>query len=175
MPNVYGWRSQAAVGQMGVERVVKYLKSKGYHVEDVSEDKDYQSQDIDLRVRGQKKQRWRTVEVKTDTYDTGNIFLELVSSSGKPGCVFKSRAQVWLYYLPKRNILLFMELPVLQLWLIEHCAEFKRVTVGSGSARGKGFYTIQGIKVPIVQLVRDGVASAVKLEEEEECQSEKVA
>lgn len=173
MPNTYGWKSQIEAGARGVERVKAYLTSRGYQVEDVSSNRDFQSQDIDLRVRGKRRQRWRTVEVKTDSYTTGNVFLEIISSSGRPGCVFGSRAQVWLYYFPKMSLLLFIELPVLQLWLLEHAGGYERVVVGS--RRGKGSWSIQGIKVPIVELVSDGVASAVKLEEEEECLTSQVA
>lgn len=169
----YGWRAQIEVGERGVRRVAQYLRSHGYEVEDVAEDKDFQSQDIDLRVRGQRKQRWRTVEVKTDTYESGNVFLELKSSTGTPGCVFKSRAQWWLYYLPALGVLLFINLPKLQLWLMENEWRYERKEVGS--RRGRGKWSVEGIALPWTELVSEGLAAKVKLEDTDETSVDRAA
>ena len=162
----YGWRSQQKIGEWGVKRVSEYLTHHGYFVGDVTDDASYREQDIDLVVLGKGRKRSTTVEVKTDLNDTGNIFLELLSSSGKPGCVFKSRAQVWMYWLPTLGTLLFIELPRLQLWLMDHAGEFERKSVGS--YRGRGRWNIEGVAVPIRTLVADGVARRLRLEDEEE-------
>lgn len=164
MTRQYGWHAQLAVGAGGMATVVAFLRRNGYVVEDVSAVRDYQHQDIDLRVRGAKRKRWSTVEVKTDTRTTGNVFLELVTAKGKPGCVFTSRAQVWLYYQPGYSQLLIIELPKLQLWLMEHGNEFARKQVGS--IRGKGSWGIEGIAVPIERLMTDGLAIRWQIEGE---------
>lgn len=156
MKRVYGWTQQVEIGARGVSAVTSHLRSKGYTVEDVSEDRDYQTQDIDLRIRGKRQQRWRTVEVKTDTYTNGNLFLELISSSGKPGCVFKSRAQYWMYWLSGLGVLLCIDLPALQMWLMEHGSEYERRVVVS--RRGKSTWSIEGIALPWYELVAAGVA-----------------
>jgi hypothetical protein len=160
----FGWRAQQEVGEMGVRRVSEYLQANGFYVGDVTDDASYRAQDIDLVVLGKNRKRSTTVEVKTDTNKTGNIFLELVASSGRPGCVFGSRAQVWLYWLPTLGTLLYIELPRLQLWLVEHAGEYERKVVGS--RRGKGAWHIEGIAVPIRQLVTDGIARRLRLAEE---------
>jgi hypothetical protein len=157
----YEWQRQLDIGAEGVRQVVSYLKAQGYHVEDVTEDPDYQEQDIDLRVRSPRQRKWRTVEVKHDTYKSGNIFLELVTSRGKPGCVFKSRAMTWAYLLPRLGILLWIDLPALQLWVCANATDYepKKVT----SKRGGAVWTITGIAVPWQELVSDGVAVSVPL------------
>lgn len=162
MPNTYGWKSQLEAGQRGVEAVSRYLLAHDFHVQDVTNDRDWQHRDVDLLVRGKRKQRWKAVEVKTDSYTTGNIFLELVASSGRPGCVFKSRADVWCYWLSSLGILLLIELPALQYWLLEHASDYRRSRVNS--SRGRGRWSVDGIAVPYEELLKNGVAHAVILE-----------
>lgn len=161
----YGWKSQAELGTWGQGVVSAYLTAHGYLVEDVTGNRDYQRQDIDFLVKAQRKQAWRTVEVKTDAYTSGNLFLELVTDKGLPGCVFKSRAEIWCYWLCELGQLLFIELPKLQLWLVEHSHEYERTQVGS--RRGKGRWSIEGICVPITHLRLAGVASKVTLEKDD--------
>lgn len=154
---VYDWQQQLDIGSVGVRQLMSYLTDQGYRIEDVTADPDYQDQDIDLRVRLPRQRKWRTVEVKTDTYKSGNIFLELVTGRGKPGCVFKSRAQYWAYLLPKLGLLLWIDLPALQLWTCAHATDYepKKVT----SKRGGAVWTVTGIAVPWQELVSDGVAT----------------
>lgn len=159
----YGFDEQIAVGDTGVAFVSEYLKAHKYLVEDVTKDRDYQRQDIDLRVKGQRKQAWRTVEVKTDTYTNGNIYLEL-SAGRNPGCVFKSRAEIWAYWFPNLNVLLWINLPSLQLWLALHLHEYERKLVMS--RRGKGRWAVEGIAVPISDLLDAEVASGMRVSNE---------
>jgi hypothetical protein len=162
MPNVYSWDSQIAIGERGVQAVMSYLRQHGYHVDDVTNDKDWQARDIDLLVRGKRKKRWRSVEVKVDSYVSGNVYLELVSSYGRPGCVFKSRADVWCYWLSSLGILLLIDLPALQLWLLDHSRDYKRSQVTS--IKGNARWSVQGIAVPYETLVAARVAVEVRLE-----------
>lgn len=157
---VYGFDEQMAVGDEGVRFIQDYLTSRKYLVEDVTGNRDYQRQDIDLRVKGQRKQAWRTVEVKTDTYTSGNIYLELANGKN-PGCVFKSRAEIWAYWFPNLSILLWISLPALQLWLALHLHEYERKKVMSG--RGKGRWMVEGIAVPIRDLLDADVASGMRV------------
>lgn len=169
MKRVYGWQQQVDVGAQGVAAVSDFLRSHGYVVEDVSADRDWQTMDVDLRVRGKRQQRWRTVEVKHDTYTSGNLFLELSSSSGKPGCVYKSRAQWWAYWLSGLGVLLLIDLPALQLWLLEYGHVYERKTVIS--RRGRSTWSIEGLAIPWQELVYARVAHKLTLvlAEEETC------
>jgi hypothetical protein len=162
----YAWESQLDVGAHGVAVVSDYLRREGFHVRDVQDDKDWQARDVDLLVRGRRKHRWKATEVKADRYETGNIYLELVSSAGRPGCVFKSRADVWCYWLSSLGVLLLIDLPALQLWLLDHASEYRRTQVNS--IRGKAHWSVQGIAVPYRTLVAAKVAAEVRLEDEAE-------
>lgn len=69
---------ESAKGINGEERFAYYVKCKGYHVEDVRDERFYQKRDIDFIVED------RTFEVKTDyrLAKTGNIVIELELSRG---------------------------------------------------------------------------------------------
>lgn len=167
MSRVYGWHAQVKVGERGTVAVAEYLRRNGCTFEDVTDDPDYRTQDIDFRVKRGRQRRWRTVEVKTDLHTTGNFFFESRTNKGLPGCVFKSRAQVWMYWFPLLGKMYIIELPALQLWLVENAARYASAPVTS--VRGNRRWGVDGWKVPIVDLVDAGIAGEVVLEESEEC------
>lgn len=174
MSREFGWKAQQRVGKWGVRQVSSCLVRLGYVVESVENDKNYFRQDIDLLVRGAKRKRWTTCEVKTDLHETGNVYLETRTAKGRPGCVFASRAQVWLYWFPNMGILLTMRLPDLQLWLAENMVELSSSHTITSRA-GKKTWDVSGYTVPIERLVSDGVAVRLPLKEEEECLTESLA
>lgn len=144
-----------AVGEDGASTIAAWLRSRGWTVEDVTSDSDWRRRDVDLLVSGIKRNQQHTVEIKTDTHDSGNIYLEL--SVGKnPGCVFKSRAEIWAYWFPNQGRLYLMQLPKLQLWLVEHVKEYPLKYVRS--KQGKRRWSATGIAVPALTLVEAGIA-----------------
>lgn len=161
MSNTYRWAPQLALGAKGLRLVSALLRVRGFFVRDVSDIPDEQARDVDLYVQPPESSRWMTVEVKTDTYTSGNLFLELSSSSGKPGCVYKSRAQWWAYWLKGLEVLLLIDLPALQLWLLDHQAEYERKRVHS--IRGRSGWSVEGLLVPYEELVAAGVAKRIHL------------
>ena len=75
-------KDQLAVGKLGEQVAIDYVKKscalgrlsfESY--EDVRSIKTYQEQDIDFLIH-RKDGRTVTLDAKTDTYTTGNIFLE---------------------------------------------------------------------------------------------------
>lgn len=148
----FDFGTQAQVGMEGMKRIVAFLSSRGLEVVDVEKDKHWRRRDVDLIVNG------RTMEVKTDLHTTGNLYLEL-TCDGKPGCVFKSRAEVWAYWFPVLDILLFIRLPELQHWLMEHASEYARSNIRSH--RKQSSWKAHGIAVPIVHLLDADIAVKV--------------
>lgn len=78
----YNMKDQLAVGKLGEQVAIDYVKKscelgrlsfESY--EDVRSIKTYQEQDIDFLIH-RKDGRTVTLDAKTDTYTTGNIFLE---------------------------------------------------------------------------------------------------
>jgi hypothetical protein len=76
----YTFSEQNQVGKVA-ENIFKFWMSTMpcYSVVDVSEDRVYQKQDVDFLVHT--RQGTSKVEVKGDSYTTGNIFLELYVNS----------------------------------------------------------------------------------------------
>lgn len=66
---------------------------------DVRDDRNYQEIDVDYVIELKNHQR-KTVEVKTDSYKSGNIFYESSSASEvcSEGCMNKTQADYLFYY-----------------------------------------------------------------------------
>lgn len=164
MPKSFSWTEQLAVGEAGERRFVSLMRSFGQPVTDLRQDTWYRKRDIDYRVGK------NTVEVKTDMHSTGNVFIELVGGSGKPGCIFASRADMWAYLFPLEDTFYFIRVPELLLWLIDYSREYERKAITSH--RGKRKWTVLGIAIPVKRLLEDGVAHRYYLPPEEEEEDE---
>lgn len=91
-------------GDAGELAVLNYLQAQG-QVLDVRQVRSWQRVDVDFVVPGV-----GTVEVKTDTFDSGNIALELARGEpGRPGCFLRSIADRWFYLLPAQGQALVMD------------------------------------------------------------------
>ena len=102
----YSFSGRNYIGQSGEDIFKEYIKSNPVveNCEDVTDLKPYQIIDIDFVVEyfyGEKE----TWEIKTDTYDSGNICFEIdiKDDRGSIGCFILSKADYWFYYLQKKN------------------------------------------------------------------------
>lgn len=89
------------VGYLGEDRFLEYISNKFWlECEDVSQDKEYQHKDIDFLITNTVTGKKTTVELKTDTYTTGNFFIEEYThkESNTYGWLYKSQADVLVYY-----------------------------------------------------------------------------
>lgn len=135
-----GFARQLAIGERGEDRLLG--RWVGRVVEDVRQAKPWQRRDIDFLVDGV------TVEVKTDTTDKPNFFIE-TRAFGKPGAVWKSRAEVWVYHFYHRDETYWLNLPRLQMFLWDHPDGFRRVVAGDA----------HGVIIPISVLLVAGIAT----------------
>lgn len=149
----FEWGHMLNRGAAGVAALSAYYRGEGLEVVDVTRDPRYQSCDIDLLV----EDAW--VEVKTDSHRPDNLFLEL-TSDGKPGCLFKSRATLWAVLYPAHGLFYEVPLPQLQWWAVYHALEYRPISVKS--TRGKRAWTATGIAVPVSVLRRQGVDLRVR-------------
>ena len=149
--STYGWSAKLHEGAAGVKTVKKLLLERGFEVKDVQDQSEWQTRDVDLLVDGV------TVEVKTDQYPAKNVALEVTCASG-PGCLFKSRAEYWLYYFEQDKLLLWLDLRRLQ-WFVASVFDkglsYKRWRVTT--IRGDRTWTAAGINVPLDDLRSAGV------------------
>ena len=106
-------------GSKGEATVIEWLNSADNvkRVTDVSDDKKWQEKDVDLLVLFDNG-RMLKMEVKTDSYKTGNFFYETISnkSKGSSGCFEYTDADFIIYYYSELKILYLMETKKLRRW-----------------------------------------------------------
>ena len=142
----YDFGGQFEIGKQGVE----ILKGLTAGCIDYLNDMDKQKRGIDLFIPGV-----GYVEVKTDTTEYENVFLE-VDTEGRPGGIFNSRAD-WLYMVfIKQGVVFSVSLPRVQHWLAQHYgllnSTCRRTIV---SRRGKARWTVGGFIVSRAVLVEE--------------------
>lgn len=106
------------------------------NVMDVSDDIEFQKQDIDFLVQLSNKQICK-VEIKTDyqAHNTGNIPWETIStgSINSKGCCEKTKADKIFYYIYNTNDLLIADVRKVRNYLMENKGKFKEINMGDGA------------------------------------------
>lgn len=146
---VYSFNGSNNDGKQGEEVIKHYLLNhsnsvkclpKITNIENVSDNKLYQVQDIDFFVICDKGNV--SVEVKTDLQasKTGNIFFETESvvELGSKGCLLASKAEILIYYIPASYTAYFIDLPKFQKWFRDNSYKFPPKTVQNYSHTTKG-------------------------------------
>ena len=145
---VYTWRGQVAKGARGQAQIMDLLRAQGKTVIDLSDLPDARMRDIDLLVNG------KYVEVKSDYHTPEKIFLE-ITCDDKPGCVFKSKADEWLYGFPEHGIWYEFSVARLQWFCVRHIGDYPLKSITS--VRGGRQWVASGIVVPLDALLVDAV------------------
>lgn len=112
-------------GKVAERAVYNHYKGKGFNIVDVSEDKEYQKQDIDLIINGQ------TVEVKLgakiNQYE--ELVIELISNADakwyKAGWFYTTQAQAIIWYCPAEKAMYQITTEDLRLWFSQHANEVR--------------------------------------------------
>ena len=95
----------------GEYEVKKYLRGRGFKVEDVSDNPVYWAKDIDLIATNPSTGRSAAIEVKIDSRidDTGNFFIEFENprSTNSKGWFHFSEAD-FLYYIDESSFLTYI-------------------------------------------------------------------
>lgn len=112
MQRSYDFSEQLTIGRDGVAIIKAYLETKGIKVTDFQDNPEQQARGIDLYAEG-----YGNLEVKTDTHSNARVWLEL-DVGGKPGCIFRSRADYLVICWVKDNVAAVYKLPEVQLWLM---------------------------------------------------------
>jgi hypothetical protein len=152
----YPFKNQLEVGKVGEEFFLKLVRTRlqdEASICDVRNNVSFQGQDIDFLVAND------TFEVKTDTTKTGNFFLEH-EQNGKPGALWKSRAQWWFYYFSTLNRAFLIKLPDLQKYVWAMCRPQDLRGVAGGKAGG--------FVVPIDRLTQESFVREVFFDEQTE-------
>ena len=116
---------------------------------DVSRDKKYQDKDIDFIVELNDGKNI-SIELKTDTYDTGNIFYEAISNKEHNvlGCMIKSKAKCLFYYFIKTKELYIIDFKAYKNWVNENNERFAQKKIKNISKRGDSISHSVGLLIP---------------------------
>ena len=123
---------------------VQWIKS----VEDVPA---YQEMGVDFEVE-MSDGRTILVEVKTDSYQSGAVFLE-TKCNGKDGCFVTSRADVWLYVQYKLDRGYWLPMDEVRPYVLANAPRYK---VGAAKSKAGGStWVAEGLIVPIPEVVEN--------------------
>ena len=155
---VHNFKESILVGNNGEEIVKSYISNLDNveSIEDVSEVKTYQNKDIDLIVKFVNGST-ATVEIKTDTYTSGNIFFETVSNFefNIPGCMYKTEADYLFYYFTKTKELYIISMKDYRAWFESNKGRFTEKKLKNVNRKNNGTYTSIGYTIPKIFLERN--------------------
>lgn len=160
----YEFKKQNNISKIAIEKVSNYLNSleETLYVENVELDKEFQEFDIDL-IQFTHEDVFN-IEVKADTYDTGNFFFETVSNESKNtlGCFMYTSADFIYYYFLKKDILYILPMPECRKWFISNQGRFEQKKLATRKGK-KILYYSYGYAVPIKTILEEVGAVERKL------------
>lgn len=160
MAGCYSMEEQMKVSDLGVFVVSKYLEGLDnvFKIVNVEEDKKYQKKDIDLLayMKVGEKLGWVSIEVKCDTYKSGNLYVETISNMSKntPGCLMYSEAQYLFYFFEKLDELYIFPMVKFREWFVANKNKFSRKEPATKRVDGSILYKSEGYTVPL-QYIKD--------------------
>lgn len=127
--NIYEFNNSLIVGNEGEKKVKDFLLSLDHieKVKSVQNIKKYQLEDIDFVITFKNKNIC-TIEVKTDTYKSGNLYYETKSCVEKNtiGCLEKTKADYIFYYFSKYDRLYILKTNPFRNWVKNEILKFSK-------------------------------------------------
>lgn len=155
MAIIHEFQKSLKVGERGEEHILEYLRRSDAvtNIIDVRGSKTYQEVDIDFLTTLRDGKEYG-VEVKTDTYLSGNIYYETISSleSDSIGCFEKTKADFLFYYFLNAKQLYIFSMPEYRAWFQQKQPYFDYVGYQKrpiNKGRGKSTYTSVGYAFPV--------------------------
>lgn len=166
---VHVFKDSLKVGDFGEKIVYQYLKNSPAveSILDVSDSKMYQELEVDL-ITKMKNGDEHKIEIKTDTYTSGNIYYETVSAEevGSVGGFEKTVCDFMFYYFVNMNTLYILNMDKYREWFRSKEEEFieKGYQKSPVNRRWNGStYTSIGYAFPISLLEEEGAAWCSKV------------
>ena len=148
---VHNFNKSIKTGDFGEQIIKNYFKNNPNIIDviDVSQDKQYQDKDIDFLVK-LKSGEDISIELKTDTYDTGNIFYEAISNKeyNVLGCMIKSKAKCLFYYFIKTKELYIIDFKAYKKWVNANNGRFTKKTIKNINRYGNDITHSVGLLIP---------------------------
>lgn len=148
---IHNFKKSINIGNYGEQIIKSYFETNSniVNVTDVSKDKKYQDKDIDFIVELKNGENI-SIELKTDTYDTGNIFYEAISNKEHNvlGCMIKSKAKCLFYYFIKTKELYVIDFKAYKKWVNENNERFAKKRIKNINKRGNDITHSIGLLIP---------------------------
>jgi hypothetical protein len=164
---IYNFNDSLVVGAEGEEIVQKYLESKKniHKVVNMANNEIFYHKDVDFVIqyeepyiyKGEEKIRDR-LEIKTDTYTSGNIYYEVVSNENYDvdGCMKKTECDWLAYYFIKFDKLYLLRMEdyrnLVEQLIKENRNDVKRKEVKNYAKKAGETYTSIGYTIPLYLL-----------------------
>lgn len=163
--NTYDFKDSILVGEEGERIITSYLQglTNIADIRDVRDMDDFQDIDIDLVLKTIEGEII-SIEIKTDTYDTGNLFYETYSciETNSVGCMEKTQADYILYYFTKTNELYILNTAQFRAFVKEKSYNFQKKRLYN-VRHDFSKYTSEGYLIPKIYLESsfDGIVKRI--------------
>jgi hypothetical protein len=152
----YDFNGRYDVSKIAIDKVSEYLYTleETLDIINVEDDRAFQEFDIDLvQITNSDIVN---IEVKSDTYESGNFFFETVSNSAREteGCFMYTRADYLYYYFTKSRLAYILPMPSTRDWFITNIDRFSRKELATKSGK-KILYHSYGYPVPIKTVMKE--------------------
>ena len=158
---LYNFPDRLGIGKRGEQIFEQHAKNSQevIDIKDVSNERKYFSKGIDYIIK-KRNGAIVNIDVKCDTYSSGNFFIEIGYDDGRSGCIYTTEADYWFYIFVKQE-------PMEAWWLnIERVREYME-SYGAGwfnchvrniDRAGNEFFAIGS---PIPKDILPGVSRAI--------------
>lgn len=161
MRKIYEFKKSLNVGEIGENIIEEYLNGLNNvkKVESVKDIKKYQQDDIDFIVHLSTGKKL-SVEVKSDSYKSGNLYYETKScvEFDTLGCFEKTKADYIFYYFLNLNVLYIFKTTKFRSWVRQEikkhstnpkASRIQKKEVYNKTQNNRDVYTSQGYTIPL--------------------------
>lgn len=152
----YDFDGRYDVSKVAVDKVNDYLLTLEETLEIINVEDDRAFQEFDIDLVQIINSDVINIEVKADTYTSGNFFFETVSNSAKgtEGCFMYTRADYLYYYFTKSRLVYILPMPSTREWFINNIDRFtsKELATKKGN---KVLYHSYGYPIPIKDVIKE--------------------
>lgn len=154
---LHDFETSKAYGKRGENFIYQYLMNRPdiINIWDVRADPFYQDKDVDFITENEAGAK-HFIEVKTDSYVSGNLFYETISSilsPGDDGCMNKTHADTLFYFYPNLKRLYIFDMRSFHSVMTELLDWFEAKGYGRRVAninmKGNGTFKSKGYIVPL--------------------------
>lgn len=161
MNNTYDFDSKKNEGRKIEELIIDFCKTlpSFYKIQDVHADMCWRDKGVDIILWYKDTQdniHKTLIDVKGDTYNTGNFYFEYYSDEANqtPGCFIKSYADWFYYYFWETELLYCLPLPKVRKWWETNRNRFKDKRTKISSSHGRTWNSC-GSCVPIATVLEE--------------------